>query len=94
MHRWIIGACAALLLTAIAPVAQANPLMPVQPPAATAAGDNAVTEVHYRPWRHRYYRHYGWYRGRHYGWYRPHRHYWHRHYGWYGPRVHLHWRYY
>ena len=87
MHRWTIALSTALCLVAVAPAAQANPLMPVQRLAAAAANDDAVTQVHFRPWRHRHYRHYGWYRGRHFGWYGP-----QRQYGWYGPRRH--WRYY
>jgi hypothetical protein len=83
MHRWIIALGTALLVTAIASPAQANPLMPVQRLDVPAASDDAVTQVHYRPWRHRHYRHYGWYRGRHYGWNRyrgyPGRHYAYRH---------------
>jgi hypothetical protein len=93
MHRWITAACAALLLTALAPHAHASPLLPVRPLAGAAANDDAATPVHWRrcyrwhePW---HCRHYGWYRGRHYGWYRPHRFDWR--YRWYGP--HHHWRY-
>jgi hypothetical protein len=67
--------CGSTALGAVPPEALAGP-MGVAPPSVVSL-DSLTTDVHYRRYYHRHYRHWG---------YRPyHRHWRHRHWGYYRP---------
>ncbi len=84
-----IAAAAAFGATAYAPSdANAAPMSGLEPLASTAQAGPVVDQVHYR---HRHYRHYGYYRPhyRSYGYYRPSYSAYDTPYGYYGAGVPL-----